>query len=72
METDLTAAAQTPLPRATSADVHTPIDWNDAASLRRELARVDARRAQLLAALQAVEGDAGGEIVICDSCSGGA
>ena len=38
------------------ASVHTPIDWSSAASLRAELARVDARRATLLNALAALEG----------------
>ena len=37
------------------ASVHTPIDWSSAASLRAELARVDARRATLLNALAALE-----------------
>ena len=35
--------------------MHTPIDWSSAASLRAELARVDARRATLLNALAALE-----------------
>ena len=48
-------AHQTPGRRHSWASVHTPIDWSSAASLRAELARVDARRATLLNALAALE-----------------
>ena len=44
-------AATTPARRATVDDVRTPIDWTDAASLRAELALIDARRATIVAAL---------------------
>ena len=48
-------AHATPGRRHSWASVHTPIDWSSAASLRAELARVDARRATLLNALAALE-----------------
>ena len=48
-------AHTTPGRRHSWASVHTPIDWSSAASLRAELARVDARRATLLNALAALE-----------------
>jgi len=48
-------AHETPMRRHGWASVHTPIDWSSAASLRTELARVDARRATLLNALAALE-----------------
>ena len=48
-------AHETPMRRHSWASVHTPIDWSSAASLRAELARVDARRATLLNALAALE-----------------
>ena len=48
-------AHETPGRRHSWASVHTPIDWSSAASLRAELARVDARRATLLNALAALE-----------------
>ena len=48
-------AHATPGRRHGWASVHTPIDWSSAASLRAELARVDARRATLLNALAALE-----------------
>ena len=48
-------AHETPMRRHGWASVHTPIDWSSAASLRAELARVDARRATLLNALAALE-----------------
>ena len=48
-------AHQPPGRRHSWASVHTPIDWSSAASLRAELARVDARRATLLNALAALE-----------------
>ena len=48
-------AHATPGRRHSWASVHTPIDWSSAASLRAELARVDARRATLLNALAALD-----------------
>jgi len=48
-------AHETPMRRHGWASVHTPIDWSSAASLRTDLARVDARRATLLNALAALE-----------------
>ena len=48
-------AHATPMRRHGWASVHTPIDWSSAASLRAELARVEARRATLLNALAALE-----------------
>ena len=67
-------ATRTPRPTShttpsTTSISRTPlIDWNDVASLRRELARIDARRLLVVNAIAKLDDD-GGEIVVDDSSS---
>lgn len=55
-------------PSTTSISRTPLIDWNDVASLRRELARIDARRLLVVNAIAKLDDD-GGEIVVDDSSS---